>query len=169
VFASRYPDKLEALVIVDVGPEILQEGVESIRRFIGGPEELDSFEAFVELAHRFNSRRSLENLRERLGHNLKQLPNGKWTWKYDRAFRDPDWQAAPEPPIDLWECLKNIPCPTLIVRGEQSDILSPETVQRMLEVLPQGRFAVVEKAGHSVMGDNPTGFEAAVRGILREI
>lgn len=169
VYASRYPARLEALVIVDVGPEVMQEGVESIRRFVGGPDELDSFEAFVELAHRFNPRRSLENLRERLSHNLKQLESGKWTWKYDRAFRDPNWRAAPEPPIDLWECLKKIGCPTLIVRGAQSDVLSPQVVERMRQLLPQGRSAVVEGAGHSVMGDNPAGFEAAVRGFLGQM
>ena len=86
-FTARHPEKVRALIIVDVSPEIQVKGVENIRSFIQAPDELDSFEAFVERAHQFNPRRSLENIRSRLSHNLKQLPNGKWTWKYDKALR----------------------------------------------------------------------------------
>ena len=82
--------RCEALIIVDVSPEIQVKGVENIRSFIQAADELDSFEAFVERAHQFNPRRSLDNIRSRLSHNLKQLPNGKWTWKYDKALRSPE-------------------------------------------------------------------------------
>ena len=53
-----------------VGPESAKEGVDNIVRFTRGPDELE-FEEFVEVAHRFNQRRTLENIRERMGHRLK--------------------------------------------------------------------------------------------------
>jgi len=63
----------------------------------------------------------------------------------------------------LWDALAKIPCPTLVVRGAASDILSPDCADRMVEdVLPKGRLAVVARAGHSVMTDNPGGFRDAV-------
>jgi pimeloyl-ACP methyl ester carboxylesterase len=63
----------------------------------------------------------------------------------------------------LWEALARIPCPTLVVRGAASDVLAAETADRMVEeVLPRGRLAVVPRASHSVMIDNPEGFAEAV-------
>ena len=49
------------------------------------------------------------------------------------------------------------------MRGAASDILSPDVADRMVDdVLPKGRLAVVARAGHSVMTDNPEGFRDAV-------
>ena len=63
----------------------------------------------------------------------------------------------------MWDALAALPCPALVVRGAASDILSPETADRMVdEVLKNGRLAVVAQAGHSVMTDNPRGFNDAV-------
>jgi pimeloyl-ACP methyl ester carboxylesterase len=50
-----------------------------------------------------------------------------------------------------------------VVRGAASDILSPDVADRMVDdVLQKGRLAVVPRAGHSVMTDNPDGFRDAV-------
>ena len=62
----------------------------------------------------------------------------------------------------LWKALGRVPCPTLVVRGAASDVLSPETADKMEAVLPKGSLAVVPQASHSVMTDNPEGFRDAV-------
>jgi pimeloyl-ACP methyl ester carboxylesterase len=165
-YTARYPENVRALIIVDVGPEIEARGRENIQNFISQIDELDSFEAFVERAHRFNPRRSLENLRQRLSHNLKQLPNGKWTWKFDQKRLGTGVRSGIGPE-GLWDDVRKIRCPTLIVRGGESDILAPEAAERMRAAIPNCRIAVVPGAGHSVMGDNPAGFAAAVREFLR--
>jgi pimeloyl-ACP methyl ester carboxylesterase len=77
--------------------------------------------------------------------------------------REREWTAA------QWEALARIDCPTLVVRGAASDILSPEIADRMVdEVLKQGSLAVVPQAGHSVMTDNPEGFREAVTSFVLE-
>lgn len=164
-FTATHPERVKALVACDVGPEVKPEGVEAIRRFALMPDELDTFEEFVERAHQFNPRRSKESLRGSLSHSLKQLPNGKWTWKYDRLFRDP--LRRPQPTAgeraSLWDYLAKIACPTLVVVGAHSDVMSPEVGQKMLSVLPAGsELAVVPNAGHVIHGDNPEGFEQVV-------
>ena len=56
-----------------------------------------------------------------------------------------------------------IQCPTLVVRGAASDIMSPDVADKMVEeVLPNGKLAIVPQAGHSVMTDNPEGFKQMV-------
>lgn len=165
-FTARHPRKARALVIVDVSPEIKTEGVQNIRSFIQASDELDSFEAFVERAHQFNPRRSLDNIRSRLSHNLKQLPNGKWTWKYDKALRSGERSFNAGGLLDLWDDVAKIRCPTLILKGAESDILSSEGAGKLQAAIPGSQLAVIPGAGHSVMGDNPAAFVEAVSGFL---
>lgn len=165
-FTTQHPQKVRALIIVDVSPEIQVKGVENIRSFIQAPDELDTFEAFVERAHQFNPRRSLENIRSRLSHNLKQLPSGKWTWKYDKALRSGERSFQASALHNLWDDVRAIRCPTLIIKGGESDILSAESATKLQQAIPGSRLCVVPGAGHSVMGDNPSAFVAAAREFL---
>jgi len=161
--AARRPDLVRALVVVDIAPEVQRGGVENIRSFVAATDELDTFEEFVTRAHAFNPRRSLDNIRERLRHNLKQLPSGRWTWKYDPLLRNP--ARVGENLADLWERVAMIRCPVLIVRGGESDILAPEVAARFGSIVG-AEVRTVAGAGHSVMGDNPAGFLAAVEPFL---
>ena len=163
-YTARYLEQVRALIIIDVGPEIETRGRENIQNFTR-IDELDSFEAFIERAHRFNPRRSLENLRQRLSHNLKQLPSGKWTWKFDQQRLTAGLRSGIGPE-GLWEDVHKICCPTLIIRGGESDILSPAAAERLQAAIPNSHLTIVPGAGHSVMGDNPEGFAAAVQEFL---
>lgn len=165
-FTARHPERVRALIIVDVSPQIEAKGVENIRSFIQQQDVLPSFEAFVERAHLFNPRRSLDNIRSRLRHNLRPLPDGQWTWKYDPALRSPDRRFQASALEGLWDDVRALRCPTLLIKGGESDILSSEGATRMQNAIPGSRLEIVPGAGHSVMGDNPEGFLAAARGFL---
>lgn len=164
--AARRPDLVRALVVVDIAPEVQRGGVENIRSFVAATDELDTFEEFVARAHAFNPRRSLANIQERLRHNLTQLPNGRWTWKYDPMLRNP--ARVGEGMGDLWERVATIRCPVLIVRGGESDILAPEVAAKFGTIVG-AEVRTVSGAGHSVMGDNPAGFLAAVEPFLADL
>ena len=69
-------------------------------------------------------------------------------------------------PLDLWACLPRITCPTLLIRGAESDVYSPELAQRMLAALPDGRVVEVPDAGHTVPGDRPEQFADVVQRFL---
>ena len=56
--------------------------------------------------------------------------------------------------------------PTLLVRGEISDILSRETAERMVQAIPGCRFEEVPGSGHSVPLERPSEFLRAVRTFL---
>jgi pimeloyl-ACP methyl ester carboxylesterase len=102
--------------------------------------------------------------------SLRSRDDGRLELKMDPALRgamgSPAEDAEAQEALMVkaqWDALARITCPTLVVRGAASDILSPETADRMVDdVLPNGRLAIVPQAGHSVMTDNPEGFEAAV-------
>ena len=87
-FTAKYPAKVEALVVVDVGPRIEPKGVKHIRDFMKNYREFDSLDQAAEVIHRFNPRRPLEVIRKyTVVYNLKETPEGKWTWKYDNVFQ----------------------------------------------------------------------------------
>lgn len=163
---AAHGERVAALVIVDVSPEVRKEGVENIRKFVQAPDVLDSFDAFVERAHAFNPRRSRANIESRLRHNLKQLPDGRWTWKYDPQLRSPNRPIGSGLTTNLWDDVAAIHCPTLIVKGGESDLLSAEGAAKMQRAIPGSELVVIPGAGHSVMGDNPEAFTAAVRKFL---
>ena len=171
-YAATHPDDVRALVVVDAGPQNMRTGSQKIRNFVQQEDELDSVEDFVQRVLAYNPLRDPVQVRGSIMHNLKQLPTGKWTWKYDRRFRQPGgrrFQQDPEMTQRLWRYMESLTCPTLVVRGAQSDIIALDTADGMHKRIPDGRMATVEKAGHLVMGDNPSGFERAVTEFLSEI
>jgi pimeloyl-ACP methyl ester carboxylesterase len=50
-----------------------------------------------------------------------------------------------------------ITCPVLVIRGAESDAFSDAQAAGFAATLPDGRWAKVENAGHTVQGDNPRG------------
>lgn len=170
-YAAHHGRRLRALVLVDSAPEMQRPGTQRIRRFVQAEDELDSIEDFVRRAHQYNPLRPIEQIRGSIVHNLRRLPNGRWTWKYDKALRSPGGRFRPNPEAvrRLWQAVESVPCPALMVRGAQSNVVSQETAERVARLLPQGRLAVVEQAGHLVPGDNPAGFIRVLAQFLEEV
>jgi non-heme chloroperoxidase len=164
-FTAKNPDRVEALVVVDVGPRVENKGVQNIRNFMKDFREFDSLDEAVAVIHKFNPRRPLEIIRKyTVVYNLKQLPSGKWTWKYDTYFSEGHSRInVKQMQEELSQEVKKIACPTLLVKGAESDVLSLDGARLLQTAIPGSEFALVAGAGHSVMGDNPPGFETAVR------
>jgi pimeloyl-ACP methyl ester carboxylesterase len=101
-------------------------------------------------------------IRHRVTNNARQLPSGKWTWKYS-----PDAPALWRPE-DLWDRLPNITAPTLVIRGGVSNVLSQEVAEKEAATIPNGRLAVIEGSGHPVPMDRPAELESAVRAFLQD-
>ena len=137
-YAAANPDRVKALVIVDAGPQNLRAGSDT------------------------------EQIRGSIIHNLRQLPNGKWTWKYDKRLRSSDRRIGSDTQTTerLWGYVESLRCPTLVVRGESSDIIAMDTAKEMHSRIPNATLVTVPGAGHLVMGDNPAGFERAVTEFL---
>jgi pimeloyl-ACP methyl ester carboxylesterase len=163
-YTALHPEEVERLVIVDIGPEIVPAGAQRIQTGVQAPDTFDDTEEAVRRAREANPRPPDAELRHRILNNLKQTDDGRWTWRYDKALRT---GSRPRPdPETVWPLLARITCPTLLVRGAESDVLSRETAARMVETIPNCRLVEVPDSGHSVPLDNPPGFLAAVQQFL---
>jgi pimeloyl-ACP methyl ester carboxylesterase len=163
--AAAHPEKVRAMIIVDVGPETQEAGRKRISEFLEDSYEFDSFDWLVARVQQYNPWREEKQIRGSLINNLKRLPDGRWTWKHDRR-RGVRRDRGAEFTDNAWEDIAKLRCVTLLVRGAQSDIFSVETAKKMLEIIPDGRLVEVPDAGHLVQGDNPVEFERVAREFL---
>jgi esterase len=174
-YAARHPAHLEALVIVDVAPETMREGQIEMEQFRQATETLSRFEDFLDRAKKFMPHRTTEHLRYSLTHSLKQTKEG-WTWKQDHRRRSERemggaerLEARSRSAESLWADVKSIATPTLLLRGEESKILSPEVAERTVTEMQAARLVVIPRATHNVHSDNPADFAAAVHAFLTDV
>ena len=177
-FAAAHPARMAGLVLVDIGPELDARGVTRIRLETASSVD-PSFESVDEYARLLSLHYPAarpDAIMRMARHGLRRREDGRLALKMDPVLRGglvrsetPEQAAERERRAiaEQWQALARIPCPTLVVRGAASDIFAPDTADRMVdEVLQKGTLAVVPQAGHSVMTDNPEGFEAALTGFL---
>jgi len=170
LYAGSHADRLDGIVIVDIGPQFNVDGARRIRQFSQQQHELDSVDAFIDQAMEFNPTRDPELLRSSLLHNLRKLPNDKWTWKYDRRhWERTDFNGMSNIATALSDAVPRVTCPSLVVRGETSEVFSAENAEELASNLPHARWVEVPRAGHTVHGDNPGTFSSELRAFLTEI
>lgn len=168
--AADQPDRLAGLAMIDAGPSMRREGAQRVADFVLLPAELPSVEDFVERARRFNPRRDPVLLRRSVLHNLRPLPGGGWTWKYDR--RHLSEQTFDEMVAQLQELqgvLGKVRCPVLVVRGAESDVMDESDALRLARSLPNARIETIPGAGHTVQGDNPRALAEALGPFARDV
>ena len=174
LFAGRHPARLAGLVIVDIGPEVDARGSLRIRQDVETNMKpvFDSVEEYARALSLSYPAATPEALRRMALHGVHRRDDGRFELVMDPAWRgitagrgaDPDAEQQEQSVRQrMSDALAALPCPVLVVRGAASDILSPDEADRLVdEVLANGRLAVVPQAGHSVMTDNPGGFNDAV-------
>ena len=124
--------------------------------------------AYVEHAMAFNPRRDPRLLRVSLLHNLRQHADGTLSWKTDRR-RPFDLEGMRESLATLAEGVAELGCPTLVVRGTESDVFSDDDAESFARALPDGRWVRVAGAGHTIQGDQPAALVDEIRGFLASI
>ena len=166
-YAINHSDRLSHLVIIDAGPEMRRPGSSRIRDFVNDVADAVSIEAIIERALQFNPRRDPNILRRSLMHNLRQQADGSWRWKYDRSrFQRLNQETHLAERARLADGLSAIACPTLVVRGGESDVFHDDDAERLASRLPNARWVKIPGAGHTVQGDNPKGLVAELRRFL---
>jgi esterase len=166
-YAIEHAETLRALVLIDAGPDVRRSGSRRIRDFVNGGAEPETLEAIIARALAFNPRRDPVILRRSLMHNLRRQDDGSWAWKYDRRrFQAMGGDGHAAERRGLADRLARVTCPTLVVRGGESDVFHDDDAERLAAGLPDGRWVKIPQAGHTVQGDNPKDLVAALRDFL---
>ncbi|MFL9923641.1 alpha/beta hydrolase [Herbaspirillum lusitanum] len=154
--ASLPGNPIRKLVLNDIGPSINGAALARIGEYIGQDVRFDSFEEAAQyirtISASFGSH-SDEEWRKLAADVLRQGSDGKWGRHYDLALATPFKQMTPEAAgmaeQMLWAAYDAIRCPTLLVRGEHSDLLLPEVAQAMTQRGPKAQLVEMPDVGHA--------------------
>lgn len=175
-YTADYPDRVERLIIEDSAlpsperPPVLNPD-NSVQRSLA-KDTFEDEDAVVAHLMRQSPGVGEERLRQVIPQWYRRLENGRYTFKFDPALRQRLRGAAQDPEeyrrtvTDLREKLRAFTAPVLLLRGETSDILSPEAAEDTVAAFHNATLVTIPGAGHNVHTENPRAFRAAVRGWL---
>ena len=158
---------MSALVLVDVTPRMDPNGVDDILSFMGARMQAgfanleEAADVVAEYMPHRPRPRSLDGLRK----NLRLDPDGRYRWHWDPRFIEgprPISSGRRDDPDLFVEAAAKITIPTLLVRGQMSELVGEEHAREFLERVPHAAFTDVSGAGHMVAGDRNDVFADAV-------
>lgn len=158
VFASLFPEKVKTLTLEDIGPEIDPKAEDYYRRMLGSvPTPFANKEAMKtffakDFASTFVSKEQTEILALFLQSNIEEAADGVNQGLYDWKFsKDAIIEIVHEAhKRDRWEEYKNLKTPILLIRGENSHVLTHETFEKMLQSNPNTEGVEIKQTGHWV-------------------
>lgn len=168
--ATMIPDRIAAAVINDVGPYLEPEGMERIVDYVGQGR---SFPTWVHAARGIEDTqgaaypgRTLDfwiGLAKRL---MTLSGNGRMVFDYDMKIAEPFAAFDADTQPDLWPAWEALggeagaSRPVLVLRGELSDLLSAQTLEKMLRRVPGAEAVVLPGVGHAPTLDEPEAVDA---------
>ena len=162
-YAADHADRLNTLVINDIGPDA-EAGSNRITGMVGArPDSFATFDAAMAYRREISpitAARPAEDQEELARGVLKQDAGGQWVWKMDPAYIERRVKrGAPVRPV-LWPALEKLQCPTLVIWGTESDVLSEGQARRMAQILPNGELVPVPGVGHAPILTEPAALSA---------
>ena len=145
---------IRRLILNDVGPTLSLEALKRIVGYVGSPYEFADLETarryvrFIFTPFALKAETDWEAL---IASSLKPLPNGGYRFNYDKNISQPLQAALLGTDINLWPMYDRIQCPTLLLHGETSDLLTAATAQEMTQRGPRATLKRVAGVGHAPM------------------
>ena len=172
LLASANPTRLAGAVLNDIGPELETSGLDNIRSYVGRARDWPTWlHAARFIAEAQADRYPDWGIDEWLVYAkrlCKLTPSGRIVYDYDMRIAEPFKLPGGETGFDLWPLFKAMAgTPTLLLRGELSDLLSEATVERMKAVHPKLEVATVPRVGHAPTLDEPEASKAIDRLLKR--
>jgi pimeloyl-ACP methyl ester carboxylesterase len=153
LLASLPHNPIRRLVLNDVGTLIPKASLERIGKYVGKAptfKTLAETNAYVRTVSATFGPLTDAQWDHLTRHNARQNTDGTWTMNYDPDIAAP-FQQSPIKDIDLWTTYERIRCPTLLLRGADSDLLLRDTAQAMTQRGPKARLVEFAGVGHAPM------------------
>jgi pimeloyl-ACP methyl ester carboxylesterase len=154
-YASVPHNPIRKLILNDVGPQLNLDALKRIGDYVSKQVMFDTKEQACEYIKQITlpfGPHTSEQWKLLCGSVLVQKEN-KWTTHYDPAiadsFQDLSEVTTKSHEQTLWAAYDAITAQTLLVRGELSDLLSPDTAQQMTQRGPKAKLVEVRGVGHA--------------------
>lgn len=154
--SSLADSPVRKLILNDIGPTLNPAALTRIGDYLGQDVRFDTFEEAAQYIRDISTPfgpHSDSEWHKLAADVLRQDKDGKWIRHYDLRLSVPFKSATPESAkmgeAMLWAAYDAIRCPTLLVRGAESDLVSPEVARLMSERGPKAELIEIEGVGHA--------------------
>jgi pimeloyl-ACP methyl ester carboxylesterase len=140
------------LVLNDAGPVVAKAALERIGKYFGSDPRFPSIEAAEQLIRAvsapFGPHTDAEwrFLTEVV---VRKNPDGSYRLHYDPKIAEPFRKQMPEQDLEMWPLWDAVRCPTLVIRGAQSDLLAKATADEMTRRGPKAKVVELPGIGHA--------------------
>jgi pimeloyl-ACP methyl ester carboxylesterase len=158
----------KAVILVDVTPRLETEGVDRIIAFMrGGAEGFASIEEAADAVARYLPHRERPKDLSGLAKNLRKMDDGRYYWHWDPQMlktweRDKYTEDDDRKLKERLSKVRNLSIPALLIRGRLSDIVSTDTANEFLQMVPHAEYVDLADAHHMVAGDRNDAFTDAI-------
>ncbi len=153
--AGQNDSPIRRLVLNDVGPRLDSAAIARIGEYVGVPMSFASVDQAVDYISMIAAPFGLtqrKDWRELVEPGLKREAE-RWSLHYDTRIAAPFKATTPErtaaDEAALWALYDNIRCPTLVIRGEKSDLLTRATLDDMARRGPKAKTIEIDGIGHA--------------------
>jgi pimeloyl-ACP methyl ester carboxylesterase len=166
---ERPAERVTGLVLVDIAPSSSPEGAHAIQAFMrSAPDGFADLEAAVDAVAAYMPHRSRPKDPAGLMKNLRAR-GGRLHWHWDPSFIMVTAQDRETDDARLDRAAGQVRVPTLLVRGQHSELVRPQDVQRLVQLIPHAEVVEIPGARHMVAGDQNTAFGVAVLDFVRAV
>ncbi|MEC3949865.1 alpha/beta fold hydrolase [Sphingobium sp. HWE2-09] len=161
LIAATHREWLAGAVLNDVGPTLDEAGLARIRAYVGvgqsHPTWVHAARALAEANADVYPGYDLEQWLAMAKRLYRLNSGGRVVLDYDMKIADPIRATGSEAGVDMWPVMQAFQgIPTLLLRGERSDLLSAATAQRMVEAIGTSALcATIPDVGHAPALDEP--------------
>lgn len=154
IVAAQPGTPVARLVVNDVGPAIEPAAIDRIRGYFGNAPTFATYAEIEQYVRTISAPfgpltdTQWEHVTRT---NVRERPDGRWEIGYDPGIAVPFRNAANAAPPNLWPVWDAIHCPTLVLHGAQSDLLSAATAKEMGERGPRPKILDFADVGHAPM------------------
>lgn len=148
--AGPLRERITHLVINDVGPDIPYDSARRIADYVGNPPVFDSiadYEAWLRRTYAPFGENSESFWRRMVDTSMRRTDKGQVTVHYDPAIVSTMVENKAD--LDVWNAYDAVTAHTLLIRGEQSDVLSPTVASAMRMRGPCPELVTIPDCGHA--------------------
>ncbi|MYL22500.1 alpha/beta fold hydrolase [Halomonas alkaliantarctica] len=148
---SEAASRFQCLVLNDVGPELEPQALAQMATYFATLKRFSTFAALKEALKENYRGFGIDQESEwdaMATASARRLPDGAWTFHYDPRIGE---QFIHDTPRDMWSDWAQIRCPLMLIRGEQSPLITPESVEKMRQAQPEMTTLEAPGCGHAPM------------------
>ncbi len=152
LLAAQPGNPIRRLVLNDVGPVVTGVSLQRIAQYVGKSPpfaDLKAAEQYIRAVSASFGPHTDAQWRQLTVHAVKRQADGQYVMAYDPELAAPFRKITTFVDTDMWMFYDLIKCPTLLIRGALSDLLTEATARQMTERGPRARLVEIPGVGHA--------------------